>query len=163
MEEIIIRKLNGESRRAPYRKEILENYKHKPHLCKECNNGCPNRCKKVNDQRKRNISYYKFITQGYQIVRYGLNENGEKEFIVDEFIVEECDNYVREVKKEKDPKAMEKRANLMTFCYGTETVEEAQKIIDYDNRLREKYLGIMSSPNEELDIENKSQKGPKKR
>lgn len=128
MEKYIIRKINGESKRTSYKKELLENYNQKPHLCIECNNGCPNRCKKVADARKRNINYYEFITQGYQIISYGLNENGENEFIVDKFVVEECNNF------KKDPIKTEKQnsnsraamtAALKMQYFETETLQEA--------------------------------------
>lgn len=137
MEEIIIRKINGESRRTNYKKEIVQKYKKMPHLCMTCDNGCPNKCKKVADERKRNINYYEFITDGFQVVRYGINEEGEKQFVVDRFVVEKCDNYVKEKEKKHAFKTesrenMKKRASLIMHYYGTETVEEAYKIMIQD-------------------------------
>ena len=56
------------------------------HLCfQDCENACPNKCPKINDEHKKNIANYDFIVSGYQVIK--------DDKILDKFVVSNCLRY----------------------------------------------------------------------
>ena len=123
----IYQKTNGITEQIDYtreRKNIVES--NNKHLCWDCLNGSPSKCKKIYDVRKKNINDYDFIINGYQIVD---NNNG-----LDSFIVSECKNFVLEEKKEltiqRKAELKQIRRELIMAYFGANDMEEAAEIRD---------------------------------
>lgn len=94
------------------------------HLCWNCKNGCPSKCIKVANRRKKEIGKYNFINSGYQTV----NKNGE----VVNFIVTKCENFEKD---DCEPKSAAEVARLKrvkegmkALYFGAESYEEAHVI-----------------------------------
>jgi len=68
------------------------------HLCSlSCANLSPLTCPKVNDIYKRNIEDYDFIKSGYQV----FHEDDNGRYILDSFVVTDCDYYYKAKEKKK--------------------------------------------------------------
>lgn len=97
----------------------------KSHLCFDCVNGCPSRCPKVADIKKKPIGEYEFITKGEETI----GKNGEERFVV-----YECKNFVKvpHVSKKMTTKDKERIIELcdklFMYYFDANTVEEAAKI-----------------------------------
>lgn len=121
----IYQKANGITKQMDYTKErhniIQINNKH---LCWDCLNGSPSKCKKVYDITKLNINAYDFIINGYQIVD---NNN-----CLDSFIVSKCKNFVLEEKQElsiqRKAELKQIRRELVMAYFGANDMDEAEEI-----------------------------------
>lgn len=102
--------------------EILEKYDE--HLCWQCTNGYPSKCKKVANLKKCPIADYPFIIKGCQLVRAGYLEK---------FVVSDCDNFKKEISKTKEELAesnkrfRKARESIHIAYYDAETLEEARE------------------------------------
>lgn len=125
---LIYEKTDGITRKEQYtnaRHNIIKSNKDK-HLCWDCLNGSPAKCKKIHDIEKANIGGYGFISDGYQV----FDENNALE----SFIVSGCKNYVLEEKRvlsNKDKQELiQKRENLILTYFGANNMKEAAQICD---------------------------------
>lgn len=94
------------------------------HLCFDCENCSPAKCLKVFDVKKRNISNYDFISDGYQII----DKNGE----IDSFVVSNCNNFKLEKRQEltieKKVELKQKRREFVMAYFGASDMDEALEI-----------------------------------
>ena len=107
------------------------------HLCWNCKNGCPSKCRKVANRIKKNIEDYPFINSGYQIV----DNHGE----VMRFIVTKCENFDKD---ENTPKQASEIARLKlakekmkALYFGAESKDEAD-VIQHELARRNLIYGI---------------------
>ena len=121
----IYQKTNGITDKIDYtreRRSIVES--NNKHLCWDCLNGSPAKCKKVYDVRKKSINDYDFIINGYQII--------DKDNCLESFIVSKCNNFVLEEKKEltiqKKAELRQIRRELIMAYFGANDMEEAEEI-----------------------------------
>ena len=145
MKKYIIRKENGIVSVEPYTSGAEKKENHGAHLCWEnCSNACVNGCPKVADIKKRSIGNYPFIDKGFQVVKKTINEYGEAENFVDEFIVEECSHYKMDkpynADKMKKLRRLKSAALRMQYT-GAETLSEANRIIIEDALRTIKMIG----------------------
>ena len=88
MRNIVLEKDNGKVIDLPKTKEViyeLHNGSKIRHLCFDCVRGCVSKCQKIADYRKKPITAYDFIINGYQV----FDNRGN----IQEFTVTKCQNY----------------------------------------------------------------------
>lgn len=99
MKNIILEKENGRVIDLPKTEEViyeLHNGSKLRHLCFDCVSGCASKCQKVADYRKKPITAYDFIINGYQV----FDNRGN----IQEFTVTKCKNYEYDAPKHLTPK-----------------------------------------------------------
>ena len=132
--KLILKKENGETTILEYTEE-LENKLNEEfselsenkggnagHLCYDCTKGYAGECPKITDRRKKSISKYDYVTDGYQII----NENNE----VEKFVVAKCKEYVYAGKTPPKSSAERKRLmdSLSMHYFNASSPEEARRI-----------------------------------
>ena len=127
MEEIIIIKKNGIVDVVDPNSETIEDFKTKKavHMCwHNCSNAFTTKCPKIQDEIKKMINEYDFITDGFQII----NSKGQ----IDRFVVTKCLNYIKEKPKTYTVAEKERLNNikkgLRMAYFDASTLEEAYLI-----------------------------------
>jgi len=129
MKNVILRKENGEVIEIALNDEAIKMVKGQcPRTsCFECVNARANRCEKVaDDEGKKNIGEYNFITDGYQ--SYDANGN------IKSFVVSKCNNFMKEEPRKNSTTREEierlnyLRTSIKILYFDAETIEEANQI-----------------------------------
>ena len=123
MEEMILKKENGQTTIINPTKEELKKIKGSCHMCSQsCINACANKCSKIADIKKKSINDYDYITDGYQI----YDENDDTEAL----IVSKCSNYEKEIRSKKTAEQIKRlkelKESLYIYFYDEDLDENSQ-------------------------------------
>ncbi len=136
MEEMILKKENGQVTIINPTNEELKKIKESCHMCSECTNARANRCSKIADIYKKCISAYDYISDGYQI----YDENDDTAAL----IVSKCNNFEKEKETSRTPEQLKRfcelTKGLYAYFYGEEPDEN-----DEDYHADKNYSKVMYS------------------
>ena len=111
----VLKKINGETIIVKENKILSEG-----HLCFDCENAYASKCDKIRDVQKESITDYKFIVDGYQVVKDGKS---------DKLVVSYCSNF-----KKDEPRStknnVQVRAELKTLYFDCSSIGEANRTQD---------------------------------